>query len=227
MIEAVLTDIEGTTSSISFVKDVLFPYARERMADFVTQNQQLPEVQRALQDVETLGGVAPHLETCIRLLCQWIDEDRKLTPLKALQGLIWEAGYQNGDFHGHLYADAFEELKRWRALGVPLYVFSSGSVKAQKLLFGHTEYGDLTAWFKGYFDTTTGPKQEPSSYEAIAKKMGHPPERILFLSDIQGELDAAASAGFATCQLIRDPEMVASSRHKQATRFDEIHLSRF
>jgi enolase-phosphatase E1 len=226
MIEAVLTDIEGTTSSISFVKDVLFPYARERMADFVTQHQHVPEVQQALQDVAALGGIAPNLDGCIQLLCQWIDEDRKVTPLKALQGLIWEAGYQHGDFHGHLYADAYDELNRWRALGIPLYVFSSGSVKAQKLLFGHTEYGDLTPWFEGYFDTTTGPKQEPSSYVAIAEKIGRPPERILFLSDIEGELDAAASAGLTTCQLIRDPEMEASSRHPQATRFDEIHLSR-
>jgi enolase-phosphatase E1 len=226
MIKAVLTDIEGTTSSISFVKDVLFPYARERMADFVTQSQHTPEVQEALHEVKSLAGIELNLEASIQLLCQWIDEDRKVTPLKALQGLIWEAGYQQGDFHGHLYPDAHEGLKRWRSLGLPLYVFSSGSVKAQKLLFGHTEYGDLTPWFEGYFDTTTGPKQEPSSYMAIAEKMGRPPAHILFLSDIEGELDAAASAGLATCQLVRDPEVMASSRHARATRFDEIDLSR-
>lgn len=224
MIEAVLTDIEGTTSSISFVKDVLFPYARERMATFVTQNQHDPELQKALSDVTALTGDAPNLEACIRQLCQWIDEDQKVTPLKAIQGLIWEAGYQRGDFHGHLYPDAYEGLKRWRSLGIPLYVFSSGSIKAQKLLFGHTEYGDLTPWFKGYFDTTTGPKQEPSSYVAIAQSIGLAPARILFLSDIEGELDAAASAGFLTRQLVRDSATLASKRHSQATDFAEIRL---
>lgn len=225
MIEAVLTDIEGTTSSISFVKDVLFPYARERMAAFVIQNQQVPEVQQALSEIKALTGDAQNLEACIQHLCQWIDEDRKLTPLKAIQGLIWESGYALGDFHGHLYQDAYEGLKSWRNLGIPLYIFSSGSIKAQKLLFGHTEYGDLTPWFKGYFDTTTGPKQDASSYAAIARSIGFSPARILFLSDIEGELNAAASAGFRTCQLIRDPVMPASTRHVRASCFDEIQLA--
>jgi len=110
MIEAVLTDIEGTTSSISFVKDILFPYARERLADFVKQNAHLPEVQQALHDVAALAGTAPNPETSIQLLHQWIDEDRKVTPLKTLQGFIWEAGYHQGDLHGHLYSDAYAGL---------------------------------------------------------------------------------------------------------------------
>jgi len=225
MNEAILTDIEGTTSSISFVKDVLFPYARERIAGFVSQNQHVPEVQQAIAEVDALTGNTHDLDTCIHHLCQWIDEDRKVTPLKAIQGLIWEAGYAQGDFNGHLYQDAYEGLKLWRKLGIPLYVFSSGSIKAQKLLFGHTEFGDLTPWFQGYFDTTTGPKQEPSAYLAIAQKIGLRPEQILFLSDIEAELDAAASAGLRTCQLVRDPAIQASDRHQQASRFDEIQLS--
>lgn len=225
MNEAILTDIEGTTSSISFVKDVLFPYARERIAGFVNQNQHVPEVQQAIAEVDALTGNTHDLDTCIHHLCQWIDEDRKVTPLKAIQGLIWEAGYAQGDFNGHLYQDAYEGLKLWRKLGIPLYVFSSGSIKAQKLLFGHTEFGDLTPWFQGYFDTTTGPKQEPSAYLAIAQKIGLRPEQILFLSDIEAELDAAASAGLRTCQLVRDPAIQASDRHQQASRFDEIQLS--
>ena len=225
MIEAIVTDIEGTTSSISFVKDVLFPYARERIAGFVRQHQHAPEVQKALSEMEALTGNAQNLDACIQLLCQWIDEDRKATPLKAIQGLIWESGYAKGDFHGHLYQDAYEGLNRWRNLGIPLYVFSSGSIKAQKLLFSHTEFGDLTPWFKGYFDTTTGPKQEASAYVAIAQNIGVSPERILFLSDIEGELDAAASAGFRTCQLIRDRSLSASERHPLATDFSGIVLS--
>ena len=227
MIEAIVTDIEGTTSSISFVKDVLFPYARERIAGFVRQHQHAPEVQKALSDIDALTGNAQNLDDCIQLLCQWIDEDRKATPLKAIQGLIWESGYAMGDFHGHLYPDAHEGLNHWRNLGIPLYVFSSGSIKAQKLLFSHTEFGDLTPWFKGYFDTTTGPKQEASAYAAIAQKIGVSPERILFLSDIEGELDAAATAGLRTCQLIRDPSMPTSDRHPKATGFGEIMLSSF
>lgn len=225
MIEAILTDIEGTTSSISFVKDVLFPYARQRIAGFVTQNQQTPEIQQAILEVNKLTGKSQTLDSFIHQLCQWIDEDQKVTPLKAIQGLIWEEGYVQGDFHGHLYPDAYEGLQHWRDLGISLYVFSSGSIKAQKLLFGHTEFGDLTPWFKGYFDTTTGPKQDPSAYIAIAQAIGLGPDRILFLSDIEGELDAAASAGFKTCQLVRDPSIPSSERHERVTRFDEIGLS--
>ncbi|MCB1728275.1 MAG: acireductone synthase, partial [Gammaproteobacteria bacterium] len=138
MIQAILTDIEGTTSSISFVKDVLFPYAREHMRDFVQTHADEVPVRQALDDVDNAVGHLLNTEDAIDQLIMWIDQDRKITPLKALQGLIWEAGYRDGDFHGHVYPDAVDRLRRWQADGLRLYVYSSGSVYAQKLLFGHT-----------------------------------------------------------------------------------------
>ena len=222
MIRAIVTDIEGTTSSISFVKDVLFPYARERMGEFVRSHAHEPQIQSQLEAVNHLAGRAMDLEESIQQLCDWIDEDRKATPLKCLQGLIWEEGYRLGHFHGHMYPDATAGLQQWHLAGIPLYVFSSGSIKAQKLLFSHTDDGDITSLFSGYFDTTTGPKLESESYRAIANQIGVPPEGILFLSDIEGELDAAAAAGFMTYQLIRDTTMRTSDRHRLAKSFDEI-----
>lgn len=222
MIRAIVTDIEGTTSSISFVKDVLFPYARERMGEFVRRHAHEPQIQSQLEAVNHLAGRAMDLEESIQQLCDWIDEDRKATPLKSLQGLIWEEGYRLAHFHGHMYPDATAGLQQWHLAGIPLYVFSSGSIKAQKLLFSHTDNGDITSLFSGYFDTTTGPKLESESYRAIANQIGVPPEGILFLSDIEGELDAAAAAGFMTYQLIRDTTMRTSDRHRLAKSFDEI-----
>ena len=224
MIKAILTDIEGTTSSISFVKDVLFPYARERMPAFLHLHADRQEVKEQLAAVCSVAGTELDLEESIAQLCRWIDEDQKVTPLKALQGMIWDEGYRRGDFFGHLYPDAYEGLRDWHAQGIALYVFSSGSIKAQKLLFSHTEFGDLTPWFRAYFDTTTGPKQEPASYEAIRQAIAHEPQEILFLSDIEAELDAAAQAGFLTRQLLRAPLPTNSGRHLGVSSFAEIDV---
>ena len=221
MTRAILTDIEGTTSSLSFVKDVLFPYSRQRMAGFIAAHGQEPAVASELAAVSALKGKSLSAEEAVAQLIVWIDEDRKATPLKALQGMIWEAGYRSGDFFGHIYEDAARKLHAWKAAGLDLYVFSSGSVHAQKLLFAHTEYGDLTPLFSGYFDTRIGPKQEAASYRSIAEQIGLPPASILFLSDIDGELDAAQQAGFATAKLVRD-EIPAYTNHPVARNFDEI-----
>lgn len=222
MIKAVLTDIEGTTSSISFVKDVLFPYARERIAEFVKLHGREPEVRRILDEAALLAGSSDADALC-RSLIAWIDEDRKLTPLKALQGLIWEEGYRHGDFHGHVHEDAVQRLRAWKARGLRLYVFSSGSVHAQKLLFGYTQYGDLTSLFSGYFDTHVGPKNDPEAYRKIAAMIGLPAKNTLFLSDIEAELDAARAAGMATYKLVRDPAFPRSA-HPQVASFDAITL---
>ena len=222
-VRAILTDIEGTTSSISFVKDVLFPYARERMAGFVASHAGNDDVRQALDEVSREVGRPLSDGEAVEQLERWIDEDRKITPLKALQGMIWEAGYQDGDFHGHMYPDAVEGLRRWHARGLKLYVYSSGSVYAQKLLFGHTEFGDLTPLFDGYFDTRVGAKGDAASYRAIAEHIGLPPGQVLFLSDITTELDAAQSAGMRTTQLLRDAT-VPHSAHAAATQFDDIRL---
>jgi enolase-phosphatase E1 len=206
MIKAIVTDIEGTTSSISFVKDVLFPYARKRLPAFIVTHADKPEVQHWLHETAREAGmVSADQQEIIALLQQWIDEDRKATPLKALQGLIWEEGYRSGEFRSHVYPDVAENLQKWKKQGISLYVYSSGSVAAQKLLFRHSEVGDLTPLFSGYFDTEIGAKREIDSYQRIAAAIGLPADAILFLSDIVEELDAAGAAGLRTVQLARAP----------------------
>ncbi|MGZ4957735.1 MAG: acireductone synthase [Methylomonas sp.] len=225
MIKAIVTDIEGTTSSLSFVKDVLFPYARAHLPSFVRQHQNDAEVAPLLEDACRKAGTDLDCEQLISQFIDWIERDQKITPLKSLQGLIWEAGYRQGDFKGHIYEDAARQLKSWKAAGYELYVYSSGSVHAQKLLFGHTEYGDLTPLFSGYFDTHIGGKRESVSYRRIAEEIRCQPDEILFLSDIKEELDAAQQAGFRTYWLVR--EQVADDApavHPQAADFDGIAL---
>jgi enolase-phosphatase E1 len=225
MIKAIVTDIEGTTSSILFVKDVLFPYARANLPDYVRSHADDAQVKPLLDDVRKETGRELSVEQIIAQLIQWIDEDKKVTPLKSLQGLIWEAGYRQGDFHGHIYADAVTNLKAWKQAGLALYVYSSGSVYAQKLLFGHTEYGDLTPLFSGYFDTHIGGKKERQSYDHIAAQLGLPAGEILFLSDIKEELDAAKAAGFGTIWLVRDGDIDPQTEHRQVDSFDRIDLN--
>jgi enolase-phosphatase E1 len=222
MIKAIVTDIEGTTSSLSFVKDILFPYARAHLADFV-QNHANESAIKALLE-ETCEVIGERLDTgqIIAQLINWMNEDKKVTPLKSLQGLIWEEGYTRGDFSGHLYQDAAEQLKKWHDQGLALYIYSSGSVQAQKLLFAHTEFGDLTPLFSGYFDTHIGGKKEVSSYQHIAGYIGLPADQILFLSDISEELNAAKTAGFDTIQLIREGLIDNQANHPQVSSFAEI-----
>ena len=204
MIKAIVTDIEGTTSSIDFVHQTLFPYARQHLADFVRTQQANAEVQEQLAAVEReLGEAHLSLDEALAHLMEWMDEDRKLTPLKALQGMVWEAGYRQGDFTGHVYADAAAYLRRWHEQGLRLYVYSSGSVQAQKLLFAHSDAGDLTALFSGYFDTAIGGKREPASYALIVEALVVPAQDILFLSDIPAELLAAKTAGLQAVGLAR------------------------
>jgi enolase-phosphatase E1 len=224
MIKAIITDIEGTTSSISFVHDVLFPYARARMREFVRTHADDPKVVPHLEEVQQASDKKLDLEGIIQQLMRWIDEDMKVTPLKALQGLIWEQGYADGDFHGHIYADAYEKLVLWHAQGIALYVYSSGSVYAQKLLFGHTRYGDLTPLFSGYFDTRVGAKAEVTSYQHIVAELKLPADQILFLSDIKAELDAARAAGLKTCWLMREGEVDKTATHSQVHDFHAIDL---
>lgn len=225
MIEAVVTDIEGTTSSLSFVKDVLFPYARANIGRFVLDNQHTKQVQALLNEVrrEMQRPGAP-VDEVIDCLIAWIDQDKKATPLKTLQGMLWEQGYRDRSYRGHVYRDAVEKLKQWHAAGIRLYVYSSGSLQAQKLLFAHTEYGDLTPLFSGYFDTTTGHKREVESYRKIAQTIGLPPGRIMFLSDIREELEAAETAGMEVTLLDRE-SVTGYSAFPRAPDFNQIHLN--
>lgn len=219
---AIVTDIEGTTSSIEFVHQVLFPYARKALPDFLRKRQHEPDIARLLRKVdEETGAIAEDIENRIATLLNWIDEDRKATPLKTLQGFVWEYGYQNGDFTGHVYDDAVRRLREWHNDGIALYVYSSGSVKAQKLLFGNSDAGDLRSLFAGYFDTRIGHKREPAAYAAIAKTITLPAGEVLFLSDVPDELTAAATAGMRTILVARDGN-VGNGQHACVHDFDGI-----
>ena len=212
---AVITDIEGTTTPIAFVRDTLFPYARARMAAFLTQPLAAPHV------AETLAMVpgVPALDT----LLHWMDQDAKVTPLNALQGLIWDEGYADGTLKGALYPDVAPAFRRWHRAGIRLHVYSSGSVAAQKLLFGHSVAGDLTPLFNGFFDTKVGGKREPASYDRLCIAINVPPAEVLFLSDVEAELDAAQTAGLRTCQVVRAEDgTVASWNHATATDFTQM-----
>jgi len=222
-IRAVLTDIEGTTSSIDFVKDVLFPYARKHLPAYVETHTDEAEVQHWLHEAAKEAGIMEATRgEIIDLLIRWIDEDRKSTALKALQGMIWREGYESGVYVSHMYPEVADRLRAWHAQGLKLYVYSSGSVPAQKLLFGFTGDGDLTPLFSGYFDTQTGHKREVESYRRIADAIGLPPAQVLFLSDIREELDAAREAGMRTTQLVRPPLSLSDSGHTAVTDFNAI-----
>jgi enolase-phosphatase E1 len=223
VIKAILTDIEGTTTSIDFVHKTLFPYARERMRRFLKAHGGEPAVRRELAEVSRLEGRELSADEAAAVLEKWIDEDRKATPLKALQGMIWRKGYEAGELKGHVYPDAPEYLRRWHERGVRLYVYSSGSVEAQKLIFGHTEYGDLTPLFSGYFDTRVGGKKEAQSYRTILRDTGVTGGSILFLSDVGEELDAARAAGLKTCQLLR--ELVGVQAQVETARWQGARIA--
>jgi enolase-phosphatase E1 len=227
MIGAILTDIEGTTSSISFVKDVLFPYARKRLPAFVETHADKPEVQHWLHEAAREAGlVSATQQEIIALLQRWIDEDRKATALKALQGMIWDEGYREGEFRAHVYTDVAPKLREWKKQGVDLYVYSSGSVAAQKLLFAHSDAGDLTPLFSAYFDTQSGPKRDAASYRRIVAAIGMPAADVLFLSDVSEELNAARGAGLQTILLARAPATcLPDAGHRCVADFDAIQLA--
>jgi len=194
------------------------------MYAYVHNHAQEPAVQAHLDEVRALVGRSMTEAEVIAQLERWMDEDQKITPLKALQGMVWEAGYQQGDFTGHVYDDAVRHLRQWKEQGIHLYVFSSGSVQAQRLLFGYSDHGDLMSLFSGYFDTTIGNKRDAAAYTKIIETIGAAPDHILFLSDIKEELDAAKAAGMRTTWLVRDAVPDASATHPQVSDFDGIAL---
>lgn len=223
MIRAILTDIEGTTSSISFVHETLFPFAKARLRSFLREHAGETVIQSLIDDVEAVVGWDLSIDEAADTLAQWIDEDRKLTPLKTLQGMIWQVGYESGELKGHVYDEVPDCLRRWHEQGLKLYVYSSGSVDAQKAIFGHTGWGDLTPLFSGYFDTRIGAKRESVSYATIARQIALPAAEILFLSDVAAELDAARKAGMQTTQLLRDNSAQPAAEHPQVRDFTAIH----
>ncbi len=224
-IGAVVLDIEGTTSSLEFVHDHLLPFARRHIRAYVREHA--PEVAGILDQVRRIEG-KPDLDTdgVIEVLLGWMDQDRKIGPLKALQGMIWQQGFDSGELSAHFYDDAVRALRQWHQRGVPLYIYSSGSIAAQKLLFSHTAFGDLTPLLSGYFDTTIGPKLEAGSYRTIAQSIGQPPAAILFLSDHPLEIQAAHSAGLQAILVTREPAPGANGNGHSIGTFDELRIPR-
>ena len=217
--KAVVCDIEGTTSAIAFVKETLFPFAERALDGFLHAHGAEPAVAALLEEVRALAPGQDPAEA----LRGWMRRDEKVTPLKALQGMIWRQGFESGAIRGHLWPDVAPCLRAWAEAGIGLRIYSSGSVEAQRLLFGHSVAGDLTPLLSGFDDTRTGPKREAASYAAIARSAGLPPAAMLFLSDVAEELDAAAAAGMQTCQLVRAADgTVASGRHPACATFPEV-----
>jgi enolase-phosphatase E1 len=239
---ALLLDIEGTTTPAEFVYETLFPFARGNVREFLGRHGDSAEVRADVDalkaenqsDAEKGNGppawlaesASSHLESAVNYAHWLMDQDRKSTALKSLQGKIWEGGYRSGRLRGQVYADVRPAFERWKRQGKEIYIFSSGSVLAQKLIFAHTTEGDLTRYLDGYFDTTTGAKMIAASYQSISEKIGAPASDILFVSDVTAELDAARAAGMMTALCVRpgsrEPEHTV---HQIIRTFDEIFPS--
>jgi enolase-phosphatase E1 len=205
-IQWILTDIEGTTTEVSFVYDILFPYFRThmdqwRMVDSDPMNDVLEQTRVLVLEEQSINLTSK--EALFDQLRQWSIEDRKVTPLKTFQGMVWEQGFKSGAIKGHMYPDVKPALQRWLDDGLKLAIFSSGSIAAQKQLFGFSIEGDLTPYFSAYFDTTTGMKRDEQTYQLIVQQLNTPANNVLFLSDIHQELEAAHAAGLRTLQLVR------------------------
>lgn len=228
MIKAIITDVEGTTTSISFVHNTLFPYAKERLKQFITENLSNEIVRDCLYKTKETAMVEDQRyindQESIELLLKWITEDRKHPALKTLQGLIWDVGYRSGEIKGHAYPDVKPALEEWKNEDILLGVYSSGSVQAQHLIFEFNIAGNLKNYFSAFFDTKIGHKREIHSYEAIASELKIPSNQILFLSDIKEELDAARAAGMKTIQLVRQDDVIIGD-HATVKDFSEIKIA--
>lgn len=240
-VDGVLLDIEGTVASIDFVYRQMFPYVRRELRSFLETQFELADVQDACRLIAHESGLAPwsvldshpatRAEAISRIesaIGQLMDADAKSTGLKQLQGLIWRKGFESGELVAQLFPDVPDCLRRWTAAGVRLMIYSSGSIEAQKLFFGHTQFGDLRGLLSGYFDTTSGPKREPTSYRRIAEACGLSAVRILFLSDVSAELDAARSANLQVALVVRpgNAPVIVSDSIPRIERLDQLDIRR-
>lgn len=239
----VLLDIEGTTTPIDFVYKILFPYARARLEDFLTRHRGDEEVNGIvaglfdehardespdLPPLRRTNELGEELTVDIVTYLRWLmDRDRKVTPLKTLQGRIWEEGYRRGELKGEVFPDVAPSLRRWRGEGKTIGIYSSGSALAQKLLFAHTTEGDLTEFIQDFFDTNVGHKTERGSYTAIAGLLRRRPSEVLFISDVIAELDAARAAGLQTLLCVRPGNHPQPGPHAHDTihTFDEASVA--
>ena len=220
----ILLDIEGTVSPLAFVHDVMFPYARQRAGAYVVTHWGSAVIAQLAHDAGVPAFASPaEAEAAVYRL---MDADAKVTGLKQLQGMIWEEGFRHGELRSTLFEDVPQALADWGQMGREIRIYSSGSIHAQKLFFAHTESGDLTPHFSGYYDTTTGSKRETASYTAIAADCGLPTEQILFVSDLVEELNAACAAGMTTAFALRlGNKPVPPHDHPVITTFSEIVLA--
>jgi enolase-phosphatase E1 len=227
----ILLDVEGTTSSISFVYDVLFEHAKRNVGSFLAARGHESAVRAAALGLAAAAGLEPDvldsptgLTRLALAAVEMMNRDIKETSLKALQGMIWRGGYESGEIQSHVFDDVAPAIRQWADSGLDVRIYSSGSIEAQKLFFAHTSAGDLTPLLRGHYDTTTGPKREAASYAAIAADMGSEPRQILFVSDVGAELDAARAAGMATALAVRpgNREPGALFDHEAVTSFAEI-----
>ncbi|GAB6078866.1 acireductone synthase [Hydrogenobaculum acidophilum] len=221
MIKAILTDIEGTTSSIDYVKNTMFEYSKNRLKEYLQKHWEEEHVKNIINQLSQKLGKEIDLETSYQIFIDLIEKDVKDTLLKELQGHIWEDGFKSGELKGHMYEDAYLKLKELKEKGYKIFVYSSGSVKAQKLFFGYSLYGDITYLFDGFFDTTVGPKKEKESYKNISSITGIAPEEFLFLSDVKDEIKASKEASMNAILVSRDKPC----EEKECIRdFNEIKL---
>ena len=235
--QGILLDIEGTTSSISFVYDVMFPFARRELDEYLCANWNSPELNDVCDLIARDAGRESFAAWCAdetdegkrrqlvrEKVARLMDADAKVTGLKQLQGLIWRSGFEGGQMQAHVYNDVLPAIQAWNDAGGDVRIYSSGSIAAQKLFFGHTVFGDMRHLFRGHYDTTTGSKKEAASYRAIANDFGLPPSEILFLSDVPSELDAARGAGLQTglCERPGNAEVPADHGHPEFTSFEQI-----
>lgn len=238
-VSVILLDIEGTTTPIEFVYEVLFPFAHQHVKEFIQQHREAAEVRADIAGLRVeyvadkqSGNEPPSwrddsddswLESITAYVHWQMKQDRKSTALKSLQGKIWEAGYLSGRLVSHVYPDVPPAFERWRKQEKKVYIYSSGSILAQKLLFAHTNYGNLSSYINDYFDTTTGPKKSPASYQSIAEQVALPAGDVLFLSDVTAELDAARNAGMQTALCVRPGNAeVESTMHAAIHTFDVV-----
>ncbi len=221
-IRAIVVDTAGTTTDLHFIQDVLFPYSVEALPEFLEQNQHNVLVENCISDTRDIA-LEPEADLARvgEILQQWVKEDRKATPLKTLQGLIWKQGYDRGEFKGHIFPDFMAAISRFSAQKLRIYSFSSGSVEAQKLLFSHSDNGDLTAMFNGHFDTRTGNKLDKQAYANILNTISLSPKQVLFVSDVVEELKAAETVGMMTCQMVRNSQQ-RTSHFRQINSFDQL-----
>jgi enolase-phosphatase E1 len=227
-VRGILLDIEGTTTPITFVHDVLFSYARTHVRGYLAKHLDDEDVRADIgllqEEFEGENFPANDVDALAVLVNHLIDLDRKSTGLKSLQGKIWREGYSDGSLRAEVFPDVAPALARWRVAGLKVSIFSSGSVLAQKLLFAHTEAGDLTPFISDYFDTVVGKKGEAESYRRIAAVIGLPPSEILFVSDLVSELAAARKTGMKTALSLRpgnQPQEFAE-QYQQLHSFDQL-----